>query len=97
MWFKAFEVLVVGVMTQTTGIDWNVYVGSSETFEERHAKDEGVFAIVSVGPVGSDEFYKLHIGLDSGQILRSNGLQMTETYISDADLERLVAVVGPAY
>lgn len=82
---------------QTTNINWNDYVDETEEYEERAAKDEGDFAIVSVGPVNGDDFYKLHIGLESGQIFRSDGLSLTQANISQSDLDSLVSVVGPAF
>lgn len=84
---------------EQTNIDWNEYIDETEPYEERAVKDEGDFAIVSVGPTDDSEdvFYKLHIGLESGQVFRSDGLSLTQPNISQSDLDALVSVVGPAY
>lgn len=77
-----------------TAINWNAYVDSDREFEERAVKNEGEFAIVSIGPVSGDEFYKIHIGLYDGAILRSDGLDLQDDSLSASDLGSLTDAVG---
>lgn len=77
-----------------TEIDWNEYVSVEREFEERAVKNEGEFAIASIGPVNGDEFYKLHIGLYNGTFLRSDGLELQEDQLSSKDRNLLTTAVG---
>lgn len=77
-----------------TDINWNIYVDDERDFEERAVKDEGEFAIISIGPVNGTEFFKMHIGLHNGEILRSDGLPLLQERLSAEEVQEVRRGVG---